>query len=242
MSTWAARAKAAISQKGRDSTAITDEIPVFGLSSVSSVPTGVVCQTPDRLLSVLAVPIPPVFEKLDVELAANDPVPITTVRAAFTESVSKLIDISTVRPPGLSPLLLAASLALDTSISAASTLPGHDPDGDCWPHSTAMNDTEIDLFTARLYRFIDKGLTSTDGEALADKLVIRDREMDDRRLCLECRHLTGYEQRSWRCGNCKAVGITIRTRDTQLPADLVLQLQRCGGFIDIFENTTNVLI
>ena len=239
MSTWAARAKAAISQKGQGGTAKTDETPGFGLSSVSSVPTGADCQTPDRLLSVLAVPTPPVFEKRDVEpAAANDPAlattpaPTTTVQAVIAETVNKLIDIGTVRPPGLSPLLLAASLALDASISAAGTLPGNDPDADCWPDSMAMTGAEIDLFTARLHRFNDKGLTRTDGEALADRLVMRDRETDDRRSCLECRHLPGYGHTSWRCGNWQAAGIAIRPRDTQLPADLVLQLQHCDGFGD----------
>lgn len=61
-----------------------------------------------------------------------------------------------------------------------------------WPHSTAMAGAEIDRFTARLVRFTDKGLTLDDGEALADKLVTRDREADDRRLCLECTHLAAY--------------------------------------------------
>lgn len=230
MSTWAARAKAAISGQGLGGTAKTDETPVFGLSSVSTVPTGHVCQTPDRLLSVLAVPTPPVFEKLDVAPAANDPASTTTVQAVIAKSEKNLIDIGTVRPPGQSPLLLAASFALDASISAVGTLPGNDPDADCWPHSTAMNGIEIDLFTARLHRFTDKGLTRTDGEALADTLLIRDREADDRRSCLECRHLSGFGQTSWRCGNWQAAGVAIRPRDTQLPADLVLQLQRCDGF------------
>ena len=124
----------------------------------------------------------------------------------------------------------AASLALDASISAAGTLPRNDPDADCWPDSMAMTGAEIDLFTARLHRFNDKGLTRTDGEALADRLVIRDRETDDRRSCLECRHLSGFGHTSWRCGNWQAAGVAIRPRDTQLPADLVLQLQRCDGF------------
>ncbi len=157
--------------------------------------------------------------------AANDPIKVFTLT-----SITATVDIGTVRPPGLSPLLLAASLALDASISAAGTLPGNDPDADCWPNSTAMNGAEIDLFTARLHRFTDKGLIHADGEALADKLVIRDREADDRRSCLECRHLSGYGHTSWRCGNWQAAGVAIRPRDTQLPADLVLQLQRCDGF------------
>ena len=88
-----------------------------------------------------------------------------------------------------------------------------------------MNTGEIDTFTARLSRFTDKGLTLDDGEALADKLVMRDREPDDRRLCLECTHLGGFGPQSWRCGAWQVAGVAIRA-----PADLVLQLQRCDGF------------
>ena len=67
-----------------------------------------------------------------------------------------------------------------------------DPDRWAWPHSEAMNGREIDTFTARLARFTDKGLMLDDAEKLADKLVTRDRESDDRRLCLECVHLAGH--------------------------------------------------
>ena len=93
-----------------------------------------------------------------------------------------------------------------------------------------MNGLGIDLLTARLHRFTDKGFTRTDGEALADRLVRRDCESDDRHLCLECKHLSGVGQKSWRCSKWQAAGIAIHARDTQLPADLVLQLQRCDGF------------
>ena len=105
-----------------------------------------------------------------------------------------------------------------------------DPDGDCWPHSTAMTGSEIDTFTARLARFTDKGLIQIDAESLADKLVQRDRDSDDRRVCLECTHLTGYGVTSWRCGNWQAAKVAYRAQDSKLPADLVMQLQRCNGF------------
>lgn len=108
--------------------------------------------------------------------------------------------------------------------------PAVDPDRWCWPKSEAMNSVEIDTFVARLEQFTNIGLPLIDGESLADKLVVRDREADDRRFCLECRHLYGVGQTSWRCGNWQAAGIAIRSRDSQLPADLVLQLQRCDGF------------
>jgi hypothetical protein len=125
---------------------------------------------------------------------------------------------------------MAASFALDVSIVAVGATSTVDSDADRWPHFTAMNCTELDLFAARLQPFTNKGLNHIDSEALADKLVIRDRETDDRQSCLECKHLSGYGHASWRCGNWRAADIAIRLHDTQLPADLVLQLQRCDGF------------
>lgn len=181
-------------------------------------------KTTETLFVVSVAPTSAPLQKNEgATVAANDPAPGPT-------HMTVPVDIGTVRPPGLSPLLLAASLALDASIVAAGALPGLDPDAHCWPHGTAMNGAEIDLFTARLHRFTDKGLTARDGEALADKLVARDREADGRRSCLECRDLSGYAHASWRCGNWQAAGIAIRSREAQLPADLVLQLQRCDGF------------
>ena len=111
---------------------------------------------------------------------------------------------------------------------AASAAPA-DPDRWCWPHSTAMNTGEIDTFTARLARFTDKGLSLDDSEALADKLVLRDRESDDRRLCLECAHLAGREG-TWSCKNWRLAGVANTMRDARLSAALIMQLQRCDGF------------
>lgn len=107
--------------------------------------------------------------------------------------------------------------------------PAPDSDRWCWPHGTAMSGAEIDTFKARLSRFTDKGLTIDDGEALADRLVIRDRESDDRRLCLECLHLAGHGVTRG-CRNWQRAGIAIQSRDAQLPGELVCKLQRCDGF------------
>lgn len=104
-----------------------------------------------------------------------------------------------------------------------------EPDRHCWPCTEAMNSAEIDTFTARVIRFTTKGMTPTDGEALADKLAKRDRELDDRRLCLECTHLAGYAG-SWRCTGWQRAGIALQARDAGLPGDLVRTLQRCDGF------------
>ena len=177
MITWAERAKAAISQKGQNGTAKTDETAALRLLTVSAVATEAVSAKPERLSTVLAVPSPAVLEKHDSSIAVTE-----------------------------------------------------DPERWCWPHSSAMNGAEIDTFAARLHQFNDKGVARNDGEALADKLVVRDREHDDRRVCLECKHFAGHGAGSWRCGNWQAAGIALRSRDAQLPADLVVQLQRCDGF------------
>ena len=151
------------------------------------------------------------------------PIPrLLAVSSVSTEAVSpwseRLSSVLAVPPP-------AVLGKCDSSIAVIG-----DPDRWCWPHSSAMNGTEIDLFTARLHRFTDKGLTPTDGEALADKLVVRDREHDDRCVCLECVHLTGHWASSWRCGNWKAASVPYQSSDAQLASVLVLLLQRCDGF------------
>ena len=112
--------------------------------------------------------------------------------------------------------------------SAAANDATADPDRWCWPKSSAMNGEEIDTFVARLHKFTDKGLSQTVGEMLADKLVIRDREQDDRRLCLECLHLKSGGGR-WACNQWQRAGLGA----SGLPADLVRQLQRCDSFIEV---------
>lgn len=118
----------------------------------------------------------------------------------------------------------SSAMPVNDSVATATD----NPDRWCCPVSDAMNTAEINTFTARLSRFTDKGLTIADGEVLADKLVIRDREQDDRHSCFECTHLAGAG--GWRCGNWQRAGVAIRARDAQLPIDLVNLLQRCDGF------------
>jgi len=76
---------------------------------------------------------------------------------------------------------------------------------------------------ARQELFQQRGAAPQDAERLADKLVGRDRGDDERRLCLECRHLRGMAP--WRCGNVRAAGL-----HPEMPRELVPTLQRCHGF------------
>jgi hypothetical protein len=102
--------------------------------------------------------------------------------------------------------------------------PATDPERWCWPHSQAMNTYEVHTFTARVSRFTAKGLLPAQAEVLADQLVIRDREGDDRRVCLECSNLQGNGR--WRCGNWGEPEVA---RDV-LTHDLALMAQRCEDF------------
>ena len=104
-----------------------------------------------------------------------------------------------------------------------------DPDRWCWPHSQAMNTAEIGTFMARLARFTDKRMALEAAEELSDRLMTRDREADERRLCMECVHLAGHAG-AWECRNWQQAAIASMARDAQLPAALVIQPQRCEGF------------
>jgi hypothetical protein len=128
------------------------------------------------------------------------------------------------------PELLAELQALDTHILEVEPADTQSANRYCWPHSIAMTGAEIDTFTARVARITDKGVPFAEAEPLAEKLLMRDRASDDRRMCLECSHLGGGEHSSWRCGSWRKSGIALRARDAELPKDLVKLLQRCPGF------------
>jgi len=110
--------------------------------------------------------------------------------------------------------------ASDAALSDAA-----DPDRFCLSHSPAMSTRELETLLERQSRFTGKGVSFYEAEQLAETLVIRDRESDDQRLCLECAHLKG--SCPWRCCNWRVADVAREG----LARDLVLQLQRCGGWV-----------
>ena len=95
----------------------------------------------------------------------------------------------------------------------------------CWPHADAITTSEGDTFTSRLVLFKAKGQTSSDAEMLTGKLLIRDREGDDRHTCLECSHLSGWNGRR-QCRGLQYAGMG----GPLVSTGQVALLQRCGGF------------
>jgi len=123
----------------------------------------------------------------------------------------------------------AQVLAMVSTLVSSTAAVIDDPDRWAWPHSQAMTGREIDTLMARLHHFARRGLAEPEAERLADKLVTRDREADDRRLCLECAHLAGHAD-VWGCRNWQQAAIASKARDAQLSPALVIQPQRCDGF------------
>ena len=86
-------------------------------------------------------------------------------------------------------------------------------DASCWPHSSAMNTAEINRMVLRIGMFQRRGLELLQAEALADRCMLRDRDSDDRRACIECKH--------WQFGGTCAA--------KQAPAEKTM-FQRCPAF------------
>lgn len=73
-------------------------------------------------------------------------------------------------------------------------------------------DAQIRRYSFRHGLFRRRGLSDGAAEALADRLALRDQDKDDRRVCLECKHI----KPQLRCTHHQAV--------------LLDQLQRCPHF------------
>ena len=147
------------------------------------------------------------------------------LRSLATATVATL---ATAPPPTAPPVATVAAVAVATATDSAANdaradpAPAPDPDRYCWPHSTAMNTAEIDRFLARVEVLQRKDMGLNAAEALADAMVMRDRDGDDRRSCFECQH---FRHRRKTCGNFSAAG-----GGQELGSDLAATLQRCPGF------------
>lgn len=80
------------------------------------------------------------------------------------------------------------------------------------PSRETMNAREIARFQFRSELFQQHGWPVERADAWADTLVLRDRSGDERRLCVECKHLLS----DWRCAKREAVFAEV--------------LQRCPAF------------
>ena len=86
-----------------------------------------------------------------------------------------------------------------------------------WPGQ----DADIAAFLDRRARLMRWRWSETDAEKLAERLVLCDREQDDRVSCTDCRHY-----RPGRCGNHRRAGLN----GSDVGRDFAALLHRCSGF------------
>ena len=76
----------------------------------------------------------------------------------------------------------------------------------------------------RLY----KGLT-VEQSKITNLQLLQRQTWDDRRLCVECKHLIAFSG-AWKCGNWQQAGLTTNLSGSGLSWHLITLLQRCNGF------------
>jgi hypothetical protein len=91
---------------------------------------------------------------------------------------------------------------------------------DC--HAGGWDDAAIDAYRAREARFTRMG-RAADAEHLAERLTLRDRQHDDRRLCLECAALADH-------GRCLVAAHGRLPGASRRHEPVPTILQRCEGF------------
>lgn len=97
------------------------------------------------------------------------------------------------------------------------------PDEHAMPElaSVSWNDQDIARFLELRTRLLWWRWAEPDAECMAERLVRRDREQDDRVMCVECCHF-----RPGRCGNYRRAGLS----SSEVGYDWAVLLQRCPGF------------
>lgn len=90
-------------------------------------------------------------------------------------------------------------------------------------HARGWSDAEIQAFTARRDRLLRWGNSAQEADYLAERLTLRDREADDRRVCGECGH-----GRSTRCPDGGPLPATVLHRCPTFNPGLVAELNQRG--------------
>lgn len=159
---------------------------------------------------------------------------IVTPASALTDSLRELIRQNKAELLALQVGATGRSTSAVISVKAAttSTPAGGDTGGApvvvdvdrwCWPHSDAMSAAELQALALRTERFIRLCIGGGEATLLAGRLVTRDRDGDDRRLCLECSSL-GDGGRCIAAANGRLAGADRRLEP------VTTMLQRCPAF------------
>lgn len=116
-----------------------------------------------------------------------------------------------IETPDVSHLAGLAGVAADPVVDASAPEPA----------AGAWTEADIARFLDRRARLLRWGWTEPDAERLAERLVKRDRERDERVSCVDCKHY-----RPGRCSNHRRAGLA----SPEVSRDIAVMPQRCPGF------------
>lgn len=88
-------------------------------------------------------------------------------------------------------------------------------------HAECWTGDAVRFFNFRSARFVEQGFCQHDAEDLAERMHLRDVTADDRRSCIECRHLV-----RWRCERHRKALLA----SSVVSRELAVLLQRCPAF------------
>lgn len=111
---------------------------------------------------------------------------------------------------------------LSTNADSHSSIRGQLIGEDAYP---TVADEAASLRYLREELFVIRHVDPDRAGALAERLGLRDHQRDDRRLCLECSHMSGTAT-ARRCAQWPSTGMP----GPRIPADTVDLLQRCSMF------------
>jgi hypothetical protein len=151
---------------------------------------------------------------LKVEAPATVATP-ATVAAKTPENTPTVATVATVARGGTSKSDKPETPTVATVATVASPL-------SFFPAPALPNVRDLHLVKTLLKH----GLQVGEANALAAKLEQRKAEMDDRKICLECRYLIGGRM----CTNALRAGLSVSHAKTAVALGQNIQLQRCPGF------------
>lgn len=129
-----------------------------------------------------------------------------------------------IRAEAVDTISTVATNDLDTGtppVVRSSGNPYMTPDQGDECHACGWNDAEIEVFINRAAKFALLG--KADAEHLAERLTLRDRQADDRGMCVECREL----EATGRCAAARRGAIPGADRRMEPVQNI---LMRCSAF------------
>ena len=146
-----------------------------------------------------------------LHLALSDDKIVVTPRAKLTDDLRQAIKANRA------DLVLALAPTRRSGNLLMSAQQAHD----C--HAGAWDDAEISAFTTRVMLFMRRRIRADAADEVAERLTLRDREHDDRRMCVECGELA-------RDGRCQAAERGVLQGADRRLEPMQKQLVRCPKF------------